>query len=219
MITADTMHQLHPYPPFVPKDSKALILGSAPPCRFCHCAVCSPKAKDVDFYYGSSDNAFWDLLSEALQERRPHTLEDMKALLSTHNLAIADVLWEFERDNHSATDKMLKPISFNHQILTILKNLDTVFCTSMQVFMWLKADLRNLGFALTNFPEDSRKYSITGKLHDQCFAITCVILYSPSPRALIGITQNAVFKQRRRVNPDYPASMFRRDDYRRRFGS
>lgn len=211
------MHQVHPYPPFVPNEPNALILGSAPPCRFCHCGICRPKARDVDFYYGSSDNAFWDLLSEALMKKRPHTIEDMKALLSTHNLAIADILLSFERDKHSATDNMLKPISFNHQILSILEDIDAVFCTSMQVFMWLKAYLQNLGFAVRKSPEDSRKWSITGRLNNTSYALDSIILYSPSPLALIGIAQNAVFKQRRQENPDYTAPMFRRDDYMRWF--
>ena len=54
----------HPYKAFIPEGADKLIIGSIPPYRFCHQDKERLFATDVNFYYGSKDNCFWDLLSD-----------------------------------------------------------------------------------------------------------------------------------------------------------
>ena len=46
----------HPYPPFIKKDTKKLIVGTLPPPRF---STGDLLEEDVDFCYGSYYNSLW----------------------------------------------------------------------------------------------------------------------------------------------------------------
>lgn len=72
----------HPFPPFVPPDSRLLILGSFP----------SPKSREVAFYYGNPQNRFWTLLAEIYHESVPMALAEKQSLLTQHHLALYDVV-------------------------------------------------------------------------------------------------------------------------------
>ena len=56
---------IHPYAPYVPAGAETLIIGTIPPYRFCGGGERQLFAGDVDFYYGSRSNRFWQLVSEA----------------------------------------------------------------------------------------------------------------------------------------------------------
>ena len=80
------MRSVHPYEPFVSAGATKLIIGTIPPYRFC----IEPQALrdgDVDFYYGSRDNAFWRLIGQATgenfdYENTAHAVEQRKAFLT-----------------------------------------------------------------------------------------------------------------------------------------
>lgn len=57
------MKSLHPFEPFVPKNSTKLIIGTIPPPRFCKNQN-NILFDDVYFYYGSQDNYFWPILGD-----------------------------------------------------------------------------------------------------------------------------------------------------------
>jgi hypoxanthine-DNA glycosylase len=73
-------------PPFYDENSKLLILGSFP-------SVLSRKA---EFYYGNKQNAFWRILSSYFEQSCPLQTEDKKLLLSSHNIALWDVVQSCE---------------------------------------------------------------------------------------------------------------------------
>ena len=72
----------HPIPPFFDGDSKILILGSCP----------SVKSREAKFFYGHPQNRFWKVLSEIYGEAVPETVEEKKALLRSHKIALWDVI-------------------------------------------------------------------------------------------------------------------------------
>lgn len=67
--------------------SKILILGSYP----------SPLSFASGFYYGHPRNRFWPMLAQLLGEEPPATIDEKRALLLRHDIALWDVLRSCER--------------------------------------------------------------------------------------------------------------------------
>ena len=70
----------HEFGPFYNCDSKILILGSFP----------SVKSREVNFYYGHPQNRFWKVLASVYEDELPITIEDKKAFLTKHHIALWD---------------------------------------------------------------------------------------------------------------------------------
>ena len=77
---------VHPIPPVVPEGAKILILGSFP----------SVKSRETAFFYGHPQNRFWRVLAALLEEDVPATVEDKRALLLRHKIAVWDVIGSCE---------------------------------------------------------------------------------------------------------------------------
>ena len=73
---------IHPIKPLFDSDSKILILGSFP----------SVKSREEGFFYGHPHNRFWKLLSRMFEESTPSSIEEKKAFILKHNLALWDVI-------------------------------------------------------------------------------------------------------------------------------
>ena len=56
------MIEKHPYEPFFDVNTKTLIIGTTPPMRFTQ--KLALYQDDINFYYGSRDNYFWDLIGD-----------------------------------------------------------------------------------------------------------------------------------------------------------
>ena len=74
----------HPFPPVYAADSRVLILGTFP----------SVRSRETGFYYGHKQNRFWRVMACLFEERVPVTVEERKALLLRHGIALWDVLRE-----------------------------------------------------------------------------------------------------------------------------
>ena len=73
----------HAIEPVVAPDARALILGTMP----------SPASREVGFYYGHPRNRFWPVLARVFDEpATPETIEERRALILRHRLALWDVL-------------------------------------------------------------------------------------------------------------------------------
>jgi hypoxanthine-DNA glycosylase len=72
----------HPIPPYVPENAKILILGSFP----------SVKSREQMFFYGHPKNRFWKVLAALCNEEEPQSVENKKKLLSSHGVALYDVI-------------------------------------------------------------------------------------------------------------------------------
>lgn len=70
----------HPFPPLYDKNSKILILGSFP----------SVKSREQNFFYGHPQNRFWRVVSAVLGEITPQTVDQKRAMLLNHGIALWD---------------------------------------------------------------------------------------------------------------------------------
>ena len=75
-------HIVHSFEPVYDKDSEILILGTLP----------SVKSRENNFYYGHKQNRFWKVLATFLKEPIPETIEEKKAMLLAHRIALWDVI-------------------------------------------------------------------------------------------------------------------------------
>ena len=75
-------HIVHSFEPVYDKASEILILGTLP----------SVKSRENNFYYGHKQNHFWKVLATLLKEPVPHTIEEKKAMLLAHRIALWDVI-------------------------------------------------------------------------------------------------------------------------------
>lgn len=71
-------------PIFIDEQSTVLILGSLP----------SVKSREYGFYYMHPQNRFYKVLSRIFDEEEPISIKDKKQFLSTHNIALYDVVFE-----------------------------------------------------------------------------------------------------------------------------
>ena len=94
----------HTFPPFYNKNSEILILGSMP----------SRKSRELAFYYMHPQNRFWKVLSKVYQESLPERLEDKKAFLLKHKIALWDCIESCEiKASSDASIKNIVPTELN----------------------------------------------------------------------------------------------------------
>jgi hypoxanthine-DNA glycosylase len=72
----------HTFEPVFDKNSKILILGTFP----------SVKSREQNFYYGHPRNRFWQMIALLTKEKRPESIEEKKAVLQKHGIALWDVI-------------------------------------------------------------------------------------------------------------------------------
>ena len=98
----------HPFPPFIPKGAKVLIMGTFPP---------QPKRWCMDFYYPNPTNDFWKIMGliflddrDALYDsrNRRYHLDKIIHLLNTHHIALNDTGRKARRLKGNASDKFLE---------------------------------------------------------------------------------------------------------------
>ena len=76
------MKEYHLIEPIYDKDSKILILGSFP----------SVKSREANFFYHHPQNRFWRVLATVYQDHVPQEIDDKKAFLKHHQIALWDVI-------------------------------------------------------------------------------------------------------------------------------
>ena len=110
-------HVVHTFGPLYNEDSGILILGSIP----------SPASREVGFYYGHPRNRFWQMLAELYGMPLPESIEEKKALLLSHGLALWDVIEEC--DIIGASDSSVKN-ALPTDILSLLgkTQIQTILC-------------------------------------------------------------------------------------------
>ncbi len=76
------MSVIHSIPPVYDKSSRILILGSFP----------SVRSREVGFFYGHPQNRFWKTLAAVYKVSVPQTVEEKRAFLLAHGIALWDVI-------------------------------------------------------------------------------------------------------------------------------
>ncbi|WP_075352374.1 uracil-DNA glycosylase family protein [Algoriphagus marinus] len=178
------MNSKHPFPPFIPSAASKLIIGTIPPARFCAEGEKQLFDTDVDFYYGSKENAFWDLVTEVFGEpleklNTQKAIDQRKSLLTALGIGITDIISECTRENQSASDDKLTVISRKDlgQLLIDHPSITTLIYTSE----FVKKEINQLfgGYHLID-KENKKKQFI--KINKKIYEVR--ILYSPSPSGL-----------------------------------
>ena len=72
----------HPIRPVYDENSQILILGSFP----------SVKSREANFFYGHPQNRFWKVLAMVFGVEVPGTVEEKRAFLLVHGVAVWDVI-------------------------------------------------------------------------------------------------------------------------------
>lgn len=94
----------HPFDPVADPFSEILILGTFP----------SVQSREGEFYYHHPRNRFWRLLGELCREPFPETIEERKALLLHHHIALWDVVESCEINGSSDTSiRNVKTVNLN----------------------------------------------------------------------------------------------------------
>ena len=92
-------HIVHPFPPLYDEESRILILGSLP----------SVKSREQMFFYGHPQNRFWKVISRVLGEKLPVTIDDKKAMLHAHHIALWDAIYSC--DIIGSSDSSIKNVT------------------------------------------------------------------------------------------------------------
>lgn len=72
----------HNIPPLYDKNSKILILGSFP----------SVKSREGQFFYHHPQNRYWKVMAAVFDCKIPVTIEEKKAMILSHQMAMWDVI-------------------------------------------------------------------------------------------------------------------------------
>ena len=116
-------HLLHPFPPAWNAQSEVLILGSFP----------SVKSREIAFFYGHPQNRFWPLVSTIFGETLPPTVEEKRAFLLRHHLALWDVIGECnivgssDSSIRDVTPNDIRPLLEGAPVRAIYTNGQTAF--------------------------------------------------------------------------------------------
>ena len=79
---AQLHRESHLFAPVFDENSRILILGTFP----------SVKSREMGFYYGHPQNRFWKVIAALTEEEVPQTIEEKKAVLLRHGIAVWDVI-------------------------------------------------------------------------------------------------------------------------------
>lgn len=112
---------MHELPPVYDERSKILILGSFP----------SPKSRETGFYYGHPQNRFWKVLSAVFNEKTPEAIDEKKAFLHAHSIALWDVIASCDiKGAGDCTIKNALPNDFS--VIFSAANITAVFTTGQK---------------------------------------------------------------------------------------
>lgn len=102
-------HVTHGFDPVFDERSRVLVLGSFP----------SVLSRENDFYYGNPRNRFWDVMASCLDARPVYSVEEKRALLLEHGIALWDVIAECDiRGSSDTSIANVAPVEIE-RILTV----------------------------------------------------------------------------------------------------
>jgi len=190
--------EIHPFEPFIGEDATKLIIGTIPPARF---AKGELESDDVNFYYGSRDNQFWDIIGQISnidfqKENSDNEIQKRKQFLKEQKIGICDIILKTRRKNDSALDKDLYDIEhldIVNEILSKNPQIDTLIYTSEFVKEQMTSLLKNIfKKEICHISTDEDKIKKIN-INDKEYKV--LILYSPSKNALRGIGKDASEKR------------------------
>ena len=114
---------IHPIPPTYDSRSEILILGSFP----------SVKSRETEYFYGHPQNRFWKLMSALYSDALPETIEEKRAFLLKHRVAVWDVIRSCVIKGSS--DSSIREVVPN-DLNTILEkaSIKTIYCNGTKAY-------------------------------------------------------------------------------------
>lgn len=124
---------VHNIPPEYDGNSKILILGSFP----------SVKSREQEFFYGHGKNRFWKVISAVFCDKEPLSIEDKKAFLQKHKIALWDVIKSCEITG--SADSSIKNVCPN-DLRLILNNsaVNKIFINGKTAYKYYKKFNENI---------------------------------------------------------------------------
>lgn len=107
---------IHPFTPVYNENSRILILGSFP----------SVRSREEGFFYGHPQNRFWKVLAAVWGEDVPQTIEEKRAFLFDHGIALWDVIASCETED-SADVNIKNAVPNDFDIIFETANIQLVF--------------------------------------------------------------------------------------------
>ena len=133
---SEILHK-HPFDPFIRNNSKFILIGTFPGRKFTH-----PKYKlqKDDWYYGTSNNLFWNLISYALTDnlksQTPISKTQKIKLLENNDFGICDIVYKANRirDNNTDINLYVSSVFDLSRLIQSNQNIKTIFLTSKSMF-------------------------------------------------------------------------------------
>ncbi len=106
------------FEPVYNAESRVLILGSFP----------SVKSRQTNFYYGNPQNRFWKMLCDYFGEEIPPTVDEKRAFVLRHKIALWDVITSCEIEgsaDSSIKNEVVADVNFllkNTRLSAVLLN-------------------------------------------------------------------------------------------------
>lgn len=208
----------HPFKPFLNVDTKAVIVGTLPPPRFC---TKEYKKEDVLFCYGSADNLLWKTLNEIYQlnllfNNSNEAVKQRKEFLNANNIGICDIVDSCKRIKIDASDMGMNEIKLRPLITYIKENksIETIIFTGgnskngPEYFFRKQLKEINLNLELIK-NEIPRVHNVS--IDNR--TIKTISLTSPSNAANRSIGANSLYKKKKKENTLYSTFDFRKDQY------
>ena len=124
---------IHPIAPVYDENSKVLILGSFP----------SVKSRESCFFYGHPQNRFWKLLASIFEEDVPGTVEEKRAFLLSHNIAVWDVIRSC--DIAGSSDASIKNVAPNDlSIILSTANIRNIYVNGKTAYKYYEKYTKQL---------------------------------------------------------------------------
>ncbi len=113
--------------PFIYKEAEILILGSLP----------SIKSREDNFFYAHKTNRFYKVLAAIFKEIEPKTIEEKKAFLKKHHIALYDTIYScYIHGSSDASIKDITPTNIKELIKgTNIKRIYTTGKLSYEVYV------------------------------------------------------------------------------------
>lgn len=145
MTEMEYQHIVHPFPPLYDENSEILILGSLP----------SVKSREQMFFYGHKQNRFWPVLAAVLGEEAPTTIEEKKAMVLRHHIAMWDAIYSC--DIVGSSDSSIKNVVPTELGRIVRESkIRRVFCNGQTSWKYYhKYQEKELGISATVMPSTS----------------------------------------------------------------
>ncbi len=215
------LHQ-HPYPPFIPKNARQLIVGTIPPPRF---STGDLFSEDVDFCYGSKFGLMWPILDQIYDldlkyENTNQAIIQRKTFLLKNKIGICDIIENCTRLKIDASDVGMTNIKMRDLLQYIFehKHIETLLfmggnSKNGPEYLFRKL-LKLQGLKLENISMSRPKVH---ELHFKDRVLKTISLISPSNAANRSIGGDPHYKLQKINNSNYSTLDFRIEQFRKYF--